>query len=391
MRLHEFQAKRLLDEYGLPIPRGAVALTPDEVEAVARDLGASRIAVKAQIQAGERLGAGGIKIVSGPAMARNAAQEMFGKRIVTAQTEEDGETVRRVYVEEGVSIARSLHLALLVDWSVGGLVAVASPDGGEGIEERARRGDFRQERVALPVAGAADRGEVAAFFGRVGLEGPIAETACDIVEGLRRAFVELDATLIEINPLAVTSAGELVALDVKMTLDDNALFRHPELASLRDEAEADRIKLSAHRDQLNFVQLDGDIGLVSNGAGLGLATLDMVKAAGGKPANFMDIRTTARSLDIAHGFALLLDNPKIRTLLINVHGGGMQSCDTIAEGLGVALRRSGRKLPIVIRLAGQNAEFARNRLKNFGCAVIEAPDMGAAAERAVQVAATGRA
>ncbi len=391
MRLHEFQAKRLLGDYGLPIPRGAVALTPDEAEAVARDLGANRIAVKAQIQAGERLGAGGIKIVSGPAMAKNAAQEMFGRRIVTAQTEEDGETVRRVYVEEGISIARSLHLALLVDWSVGGLVAVASPDGGEGIEERARRGDFRQERVALPLAGPADKAEVAAFFGRVGLEGPIVEAACDIVEGLRKAFVELDATLIEINPLAVTTQGELVALDVKMTLDDNALFRHPDLASLRDEAEADRIKLSAHRDQLNFVQLDGDIGLVSNGAGLGLATLDMVKAAGGKPANFMDIRTTARSLDIAHGFALLLDNPKIRTLLINVHGGGMQSCDTIAEGLGVALRRSGRKLPIVIRLAGQNAEFARNRLANFGCAVIEAADMGAAAERAVQVAATGRA
>ena len=272
-----------------------------------------------------------------------------------------------------------------------GLVAVASPDGGEGIEERARSGDFRQERVALPVGGPSDRTEVAAFFSRVGLDAPQAETAATIVEGLRRAFVELDASLIEINPLVVTSAGELVALDVKMTLDDNALFRHPELAHLRDEDEADRIRLSAHRDQLNFVQLDGDIGLVSNGAGLGLATLDMVKAAGGKPANFMDIRTTARSLDIAHGFTLLLDNPKIRTLLINVHGGGMQSCDTIAEGLGVALRRSGRKLPIVIRLAGQNADFARNRLANFGCAVIEAPDMGAAAERAVRVAATGRA
>ncbi|WP_020178649.1 ADP-forming succinate--CoA ligase subunit beta [Methylopila sp. M107] len=391
MRLHEFQAKRLLGDYGLPIPRGVVALTPDEVEAIARDLGASRIAVKAQIHAGERLASGGVKIVNGPSMARNAAQEMFGRRLITAQTDEEGETVRRVYVEEGVSFARALHLALLVDWSVGGLVAVGSADGGEGIEERARRGDFRQERVVLPVGAPADRAEVAAFFGRLGLEGQSAEAGCDLVEGLRRAFVELDASLIEINPLAVTNAGALVALDVKMTLDDNALFRHPELSHLGDEAEGDRTRLSAHRDQLNFVQLDGDIGLVSNGAGLGLATLDMVKAAGGKPANFMDIRTTARSLDIAHGFTLLLDNPKIKTLLINVHGGGMQSCDTIAEGLGVALRRSGRKLPIVIRLAGQNADFARNRLANFGCAVIEAPDMGVAAARAVQVAATGRA
>jgi succinyl-CoA synthetase beta subunit len=386
MRLHEFQAKRLLADYGLPIPRGVVALTPDEAEAVARDLGAARIAVKAQIHAGERLQAGGVRIVHGPSMARSAAADMIGQTLVTAQTDEAGETVRRVYVEEGVAAERSIHLALLVDPSVGGLVAIGSAEGGEGVEERARRGELSQAKVALPVGAPADRSEVAGFLSRIGLDGAANAAGCDLVEGLRRAFVELDASLIEINPLAVLASGELKALDVKMTIDDNALFRRPELASLRDDG-ADRIKLSAHRDQLNFVQLDGDIGLVSNGAGLGLATLDMVTAAGGRPANFMDVRTTARSLDIAHGFALLLDNPKIRTLLINVHGGGMQSCDTIAEGLGVALRRSGRKVPVVVRLAGQNAELGRYRLQSFGCAVIEAPDMGAAAERAVQVAA----
>lgn len=390
MRLHEFQAKRLLGDYGLPTPRGFVALTPDEAEAVARDLGAARIAVKAQIHAGERLQAGGVRIVHGPAMARSAAADMIGQRLVTAQTGEDGETVRRVYVEEGVAADRSLHLALLVDPSKGGLVVMGARDGGTGVEERALSGDLRQESLPLPIKGAIDKEALAAFLASLGLKDGEIEAGAAVVEGLRRAFVELEATLIEINPLAVTAAGELKALDVKMTLDDNALFRHPDLASLRDEDEAARTKLSAHRDQLNFVQLDGDIGLVSNGAGLGLATLDMVVAAGGRPANFMDVRTTARSLDIAHGFTLLLDNPKIRTLLINVHGGGMQSCDTIAEGLGVALRRSGRKLPIVIRLAGQNAEFARSRLKNFGCAVIEAADMGEAAARAVSVAA-GRA
>ncbi|RXF67812.1 ADP-forming succinate--CoA ligase subunit beta [Hansschlegelia zhihuaiae] len=390
MRLHEFQAKRLLVEYGLPIPRGVVALTPDEAEAIARDLGAQRIAVKAQIHAGERLQAGGVRIVHGPSMARAAAADLIGQRLVTAQTDEGGETVRRVYVEEGVTAERSLHLALLIDPASGGLVAVGSAGGGEGVEERARRGELKQEKVALSVSGPADRTEVAAFLQKIGLDGPSNEAGVDLVEGLRRAFVELDASLIEINPLAVLPSGELKALDVKMQVDDNALFRHPDLASLRDEDDANRIKLSAHRDQLNFVQLDGDIGLVSNGAGLGLATLDMVKAAGGRPANFMDVRTTARSLDIAHGFILLLDNPSIKTLLINVHGGGMQSCDTIAEGLGIALRRSGRKVPIVVRLAGQNAELGRYRLKSFGCSVIEAPDMGAAAERAVAVAA-GRA
>lgn len=387
MRLHEFQAKRLLGDYGLPVPRGHVAFTPDEAEAVARDLGAPKIAVKAQILAGERLAAGGVKIVHGPAMARSAAADLIGQRLVTAQTDQGGETVRRVYVEEAIAADRALHLALLVDPEVGGLIALGAEDGGEGVEERARRGVLKQESVALPLKGPIDREAVGRFLAGIGLKEAEIEAGATLVEGLRRAFVEFDASLIEINPLAVTASGELKALDVKMTLDDNALFRHPELASLRDGGEEARTKLSAHRDQLNFVQLEGDIGLVSNGAGLGLATLDLVTAAGGKPANFMDVRTTAKSLDIAHGFALLLDNPKIRTLLINVHGGGMQSCDTIAEGLGVALRRSGRKLPIVIRLAGQNAEFARSRLANFGCAVIEANDMGEAASRAVSVAA----
>ncbi|MFL1875083.1 ADP-forming succinate--CoA ligase subunit beta [Hansschlegelia beijingensis] len=387
MRLHEFQAKRLLADYGLPTPRGGVAFTPDEAEAIARDLAVTPLAVKAQVLAGDRLQAGGVRMVQGPATVRSAAASMLGQRLATAQTEDEGLIVRRVYVEEGVAIARSLYLTLLIDLRTAGLVVIGSPEGGEGIEERERRGDLRCERLSLPVSGPADRAELSGFLGRLGLEGATLERGCDLVEGLRRAFVELDASLIEINPLAVTASGELKAIDVKMAIDDNALFRHPELASLRDEAEAERLKLSAHRNQLNFVQLDGDIGIVSNGAGLGLATLDMVHRAGGRPANFMDIRTTARSLDIAHGFALLLDNPKIRTLLMNVHGGGMQSCDTIAEGLGIALRKSGRKLPIVVRLAGLNADLGRYRLANFGCHVIEAPDMGTAAEQAVAVAA----
>ncbi|GLK79460.1 ADP-forming succinate--CoA ligase subunit beta [Methylopila turkensis] len=390
MRLHEFQAKRLLADYGLPTPRGAVAMTAGEAESVARDLGVTPLAVKAQIQAGARGEAGGVRLAHGPAMVRSAAEAMLGQKLSTAQTGEGGLTVRRVYVEEGVKAERQLYLALLVDPAAGGLVLFGAAEGGGDIEERERAGVLSRERLPLSVGREPDAGELSAFLARIGLEGALADKAAALVKGLRRAFIELDASLIEINPLAVTAGGDILALDVKMTLDDNALFRHRDLASLRDEDEADRNRLSAHRDQLNFVPLDGDLGLVSNGAGLGLATLDMVKAAGGKPANFMDIRTTATSLDIAHGFALLLDNPSIRALLVNVHGGGMQSCDTIAEGLGVALRRSGRSLPIVVRLAGLNAEFARSRLKNFGCSVIEEPDMGSAAIRAVSVAA-GRA
>lgn len=390
MRLHEFQAKRLLADYGLTAPRGAVAVTAAEAESVARDLGVAPLAVKAQIQAGARGAAGGVRMAHGPSMVRSAAEALLGQKLATAQTDGRGLTVRKVYVEEAVRAERTLYLALLVDHELGALALLAASPGGEDIEARERAGTLQRERLALSVSAEPDEAEIVALLGRVGLEGEPARKVAALVKGLRRAFVELDASLIEINPLAVTAEGEILALDVKMTLDDNALFRHGDLASLRDEDEVDRERLSAHRDQLNFVQLDGDIGLVSNGAGLGLATLDMVTAAGGRAANFMDIRTTATSLDIAHGFALLLDNPAIKTLLVNVHGGGMQSCDTIAEGLGVAIRRSGRKLPVVARLAGLNAEFARSRFANFGCAVMEEPDMGAAARRAVAVAA-GRA
>ncbi|GLK55080.1 ADP-forming succinate--CoA ligase subunit beta [Methylopila capsulata] len=391
MRLHEFQAKSLLADYGLPCPKGAVAITAAEAESIARDLGVAPLAVKAQIHAGERGAAGGVRMAHGPAMVRSAAEALLGKKLVTAQTGEGGLTVRRVYVEAATSAVKQIYLALVVEPALGGFALLGAAQGGEEIERREREGRLVRERMTLSVGAEPDPAELDAFLAAIGLEGAAQAKAATLVAGLRRAFIELDASLIEINPLAVTADGDLFALDVKMTLDDNALFRHRDLASLRDEDDDDRVKLTSQRDQLNFVQLDGDIGLVSNGAGLGLATLDMVKAAGGRPANFMDIRTTATSLDIAHGFALLLDNPAIKTLLVNVHGGGMQSCDTIAEGLGVALRRSGRSLPVVVRLAGLNAEFARTRFKNFGCAVIEEPDMASAAQRAVTVAASGRA
>lgn len=391
MRLHEFQAKSLLADYGLPCPKGAVAITAAEAESIARDLGVAPLAVKAQIHAGERGAAGGVRMAHGPAMVRSAAEALLGKKLITAQTGDGGLTVRRVYVEAATPAVKQIYLALVVEPALGGFALLGAAQGGEEIERREREGRLVRERLPLSVGAEPDPAELDAFLAPIGLEDGARAKAATLVAGLRRAFIELDASLIEINPLAVTADGDLFALDVKMTLDDNALFRHRDLASLRDEDDDERVKLTSQRDQLNFVQLDGDIGLVSNGAGLGLATLDMVKAAGGRPANFMDIRTTATSLDIAHGFALLLDNPAIKTLLVNVHGGGMQSCDTIAEGLGVALRRSGRSLPVVVRLAGLNAEFARTRFKNFGCAVIEEPDMASAAQRAVTVAASGRA
>lgn len=388
MRIHEFQAKHLLARYGLTAPDGSVAITAREAGEIARRLGRP-VVVKAQIHAGGRQRAGGIRQVDDPAAAEAAADALLGTSLVTAQTGPAGQMIRRILVETGIAAARELHIALLIDASSGELMLIGSAKGGVDVEEQAARGDIRLNWLSLGDGSEARGKEVATFVAALGLDGALREQGCALVDGLRRAFLELDASLIEINPLAVTEAGSLIALDVKMVLDDNALFRHPELAALRDEDDTSAAELQAQRHQLNYVQLDGDIGMVANGAGLGLATLDMLVAAKGRPANFMDIRTTAKSLDIAHGFGLLLDNPATRAILVNVHGGGMQPCDTVAEGLGIALRRSGRSLPLVVRLAGNNADFARSRLQNFGCAVIDCPDMWTAAAQAVALAQKG--
>ena len=388
MRINEFQAKHLLARYGLTAPEGSVAITAREAGEIAQRLG-GQVVVKAQIHAGGRARAGGIRLVDNAATAEAAAGELLGKQLVTAQTGPTGQIVRRVLVERALPARRELHLALLVDSTSGEVMLIGSERGGADIEEQAARGELQTRELRLGTGRAARAQEVGDFVATLGLEGTLHAQGCALVDGLRRAFVELDASLIEINPLAITEDGRLAALDAKMTLDDNALFRHPELAALRDEDDASAAELQAQRHQLNYVQLDGDIGMVANGAGLGLATLDMVVAAKGRPANFMDIRTTAKSLDIAHGFGLLLDNPKTRAILINVHGGGMQACDTIAEGLGIALRRAGRSLPLVVRLAGNNADFGRSRLQNFGCTVIDCPDMWTAATKAVALAQKG--
>ncbi len=389
MKIHEFQAKRLLAPYGLSVPAGEVAITPQEAGAIARRLGGQRVMVKAQIQAGGRQRAGGVRQADDPAAAEAAARELLGRTLTTAQTGPKGQTVRRVLIESAIAAARELHLALLLDSSSGELTLIGSAKGGVDIEEQAASGNVQVNQLRLGAGRETHSEAVAAFVGRLGLDGALHAQGCALVDGLRRAFVELDASLIEINPLALTEQGTLVALDVKMALDDNALFRHADLAALRDEDETDTVDLQAQRHQLNYVQLDGDIGMVANGAGLGLATLDMVVAAEGRPANFMDIRTTATSLDIAHGFRLLLDNPATRAILVNVHGGGMQPCDTIAEGLGIAMRRTGRSLPLVVRLAGNNADFARSRFKNFGCSIVDCPDMWTAATKAVALAGKG--
>ncbi|MGH7014998.1 MAG: succinate--CoA ligase subunit beta [Stellaceae bacterium] len=385
MQLHEFQAKDLLRRYGVDAPPGQIALTPDEAAAAARQIGSESLFVKAQILAGNRAAAGGVRAVRSPSGARTAASELLGRKLVTSQTGPNGYVVKRVLVEAGVVAAQEFYVALRVDPALGTIAAIAGahrPD----IEQHLAAGAPGYQTLPLGIAGERRPGDVADFCRRLDLAGDAADKFGALIGRLHRAFVELDATLIEINPLIRTAAGDLVVADAKVAIDDNAIFRHPETAQLRNEDEVDLIQLQAQRHQINYVQMDGNIGIVVNGAGLGLATLDMVQAAGGAPANFMDIRTTAKSLDIAHGVGMILDNPRAKVLLVNVYGGGMQACDTVVDGLAIAFRRSGRIVPLVLRITGNNENFARMRLANFNLPKTECTDMWQAATRATAIA-----
>ncbi len=390
MNLHEFQAKEMLQRRGVPVPPGQVAWTADEARNVAKELGGRRFAVKAQILAGGRGEAGGVKIAHSPEEVREVAGNMLGSKLVTAQTMSGGRNVRRVYVEQGIGFTRELYVGVTVDRDEGAIVLLAAGKGGEKVEEQVRRDPSILHRLAFDGLTPPSQEALKDFAGTLGLEGAQADQAAGIFEALARAFVELDASLIEINPLAVTDDGRLVALDVKMVVDDNAFFRQPDLPALRDEDEVEAQELEAQRHDLNFVRMDGNIGVVVNGAGLALATHDILRDLGGAPANFMDIRTSAMSLQIAKGIGLLLADPRVGVIFVNVHGGGMTSCDTIVEAMSIALRWSGRKVPMVVRFAGQNAAYAQKMLTERRIPHELAASISAGARRAVELAKGAR-
>lgn len=375
MKLHEFQTKQILSDFGLASPPWGVAITSEQAEDIAASLPASRFVVKAQVDEARRGTLTDPCVVRSPAEASRAARALIGKTIAADNGRSVPQAIKRVLVEAAVSADTAIALSLSLKPSAGGIVlsamATSAPD------------DAGLQQVKLGTGEGLSDPDIEVLLARLGIPDNARAAFTALARGLLRAFVALDATRIEIDPLAILPDGRLLALGASLTVDDNALFRQPALKALRAE---DAIELKAQHHQLNYMRLDGDIGLAANGAGLGLATLDMVRAADGRPANFMDIRTTATSLDIAHGFGLILDNPNVRTLLINVHGGGMQPCDTVADGLGIAMRRTGRSLPTVVRLAGNNAAFARTRFENFGCPIIDCPDMWTAAREAVAAA-----
>lgn len=372
MKLHEFQSKEILAEFGLASPEWGVAITPEQAQDIASGLDASRFVVKAQVRGPRRGRLTNARLVNSPWDAGLAARNLLGQAIDIDPAASRAQTIKRVLVEVAVRSERSVTLHVFVDPSAGGIVLSA--------KDAIVSGEAGVRRLLLGTGETVPAADIADLAARLGIPDTAVPAFTDLIGSLTRAFIALDGTRIEIDPLAILPGGKLLALGASLTIDDNALFRQPALAALRAE---DEVEIKAQHHQLNYMRLDGDIGLAANGAGLGLATLDMVRAAKGQPANFMDIRTTATSLDIAHGFGLILDNPKVRALLVNVHGGGMQPCDTVADGLAIAMRRTGRALPTVVRLAGNNAAFARTRFENFGCPIIDCPDMWTAAREAV--------
>lgn len=386
MLLSEYKAKEILRQYGVPIPPGRLARTAEEAEAACAGLPAKKFVVKAQIAAGGRGLAGGIRFAATPSSVHEEAARLLGSRLVTDQTGPDGETVNSVYVEAALDLDHQYFVAYALDPESGQPMLISSAEGGVEFEQRVRMDASAVKTRLVGDEVVAKDGRLAAFLSEIGID---AARTAEVLLAARRAFVEYDMTLLEMNPFAKTRDGEWYALDAKMVIDDNAMYRHPELESLAAEQRLAAAESEAQRSNINLVKLDGNIGVIVNGAGLGLATNDMIVDAGGKPANFMDIRTTATSFDIARGVEILLKDPQVRAILLNVHGGGMTVCDTVAEGVAFAYARSDRKLPVAARLAGQNAEWGLRILKDRKVPAKVFGDMKGAVLGAVDLARGG--
>ena len=383
MNIHEYQAKDVLRGFGVAVPEGGVAYTPDEAVKVAEKLGGPVWVVKAQIHAGGRGKGGGVKLAKSIDEVRQLASDMIGMNLVTHQTGPEGKEVGRVYVEDGCDIARELYLGLLIDRATSRVTIMASTEGGMEIEEVAVQSPEKILKVSIdPACG------IHAFHARkiafgLGLDGDQVKSAVKFLMVLYNAFEQLDASIVEINPLVVTGGGAVVALDAKMNFDDNALFRHKEIAALRDESEEDPTELEAAKFDLNYVKLDGNIGCMVNGAGLAMATMDIIKLYGGEPANFLDVGGGASRERVTAAFKLILSDPNVEGLLVNIFGGIMR-CDVIAEGVVAAAREVSLTVPLVVRLAGTNVELGKNILEQSGLPIIAADDLGDAAEKAVK-------
>ncbi|MCP5151426.1 MAG: ADP-forming succinate--CoA ligase subunit beta [Chromatiales bacterium] len=368
MLVHEYQAKQLLAPYGLPFPPGAVAYTAREAERVAQRLGVDRFAVKAQILAGGRGEAGGVRLVTTVADVRETAARMLGSRLVTAQTGPAGELVRRVYIEQAHRVSSEFYLAALVDRAAGRVALMASPRGGADVERAARRDPASVVKVTIDPDRGLTTDDAARLVDALRLPASCPETvstaACAVLDALHRAFVELDAAQIELNPLALTADGALVALDVKLIVDDNALFRQRQIADLRDEEAAGTLERARHG--FNYLKLDGNVGLMANGAALAMATMDILALHGVRAANFLDLPPSASREQIGAAFRQVLSDPDVQVVLVNVVGGGLTRCDSVAEGMAAAVKAVGRNVPMVVRFEGTNRDLGKKTLRDTG-------------------------
>jgi len=390
MNLHEYQAKLLLADYGVPIPEGRVAGSPEEAVTAAEALGGSLWVVKAQVHAGGRGKAGGVKLAHDTGEVRAAAAGMLGKRLSTKQTGPGGLPVDRVYVEVGSKIERELYLSLTLNRERGRVAVVASQAGGMEIEEVAERTPERILSVNVHPATGLQPFQCKQLAFGLGLKGAQIEQFQTLALALYRLYQECDASLIEINPLIVTDVGTLAALDAKIDIEANALFRQKALAALRDIGQEDPMERRASEHDLNYVSLDGDIACMVNGAGLAMATMDLIKLHGGRPANFLDVGGGATSERVTAAFQLILSNPQVRAILVNIFG-GIVRCDLIADGIINAVKHVGVSVPVVVRLEGTNAPAARERLAASGLAIIAAGDLTDAAKKVVAEARRGAA
>jgi succinyl-CoA synthetase beta subunit len=390
MNLHEYQAKDLFRQYGIPVPAGAVAASAQEAIAAAQTLGGPLWVVKAQVHAGGRGKAGGVKLVRNLAAVRSAAANMIGQRLVTAQTGAAGLPDERVYVESGSDFVREIYVSLTLNREQGRIAVIVSSAGGMDIEEVAAHTPEKIVTVNVHPAAGLQPYQCRKLAFALKLQGEEMKQFQSILMALYRLYSEKDASLLEINPLIVTREGRLVALDAKINIDANAIFRHPELAALRDPEQEDPIERRASVHELNYVSLDGDIACMVNGAGLAMATMDLIQLHGGHPANFLDVGGGATKERVAVAFELIFSNPKVRAVLINIFG-GIVRCDIIAEGVVAAVKEVGVALPVVVRLEGTNAAQAREILAKSGLAITAAADLTDAARKVIALAKRGGA
>ena len=389
MKIHEYQAKAILAKFGVPVPRGEFVSRKEDAEAVARRLGTPVTVVKAQIHAGGRGKGGGVKLARSPQQVAELAGQILGMKLVTPQTGPEGRLVRRLLIEEGLDIKRELYLSLLVDRAVAAPVFMASASGGMEIEEVAKEHPEAILRETISPATGLQAYQVRKLAFGLGLPAEMLKVAVPFFHALYRAFIETDASLLEINPLVVTGDGRLVALDAKVNFDDSAMFRHPEFAELRDVDEETGLEVEASKFKLNYIQFDGNVACMVNGAGLAMATMDIIKLSGGSPANFLDVGGGASEEQVRNAFKILLSDPNVRAVFVNIFGGILR-CDVLAGGVVKAARELGIRVPVVVRLEGTNVEAGQKILRDSGLNFTVAEGMRDGAQKVVRLAGGAR-